>query len=112
MAGSVTAVGASGDRVRTSRTPRLDERLIERMGADRRGFERSTRKNALAGALLLLAGLGLLYVAFGIVGVKDGGVAVATLAIFPILISLTAFAEVRWRRRLLSRTPGKGTAGT
>ena len=112
MADGVTAAGTPGERVRTSHTPRLDEHLIERMRSDRRGFERSIWKNALVGVLLLLVGLGLLYFSFAVVGIKGGGVAVVTLAIFPVLISLTAFADVRWRRKLLARTPVSGAAGT
>ncbi len=104
VAGTVTATGTPGDKGRTSHTPRLDERLAERLRTDRGAFERSTRRNALVGGLLLVAGLGLLYLAFGVVGIAHGGVAVAIIALFPILLSLTAFAEVRWRRRLLSRT--------
>ena len=112
VVGYVTATGSPGEKGRTSHTPRLDERLTERMRADRHGFERSTRRNALVGGLLLLAGLGLLYLAFGVVGIAHGGVAVAIIALFPILLSLTAFAEVRWRRRLLARTPRTASGGT
>ncbi len=112
VVGNVTGTGSPGEKVRTSHTPRLDERLAERLRTDRNAFERSTRRNAWVGGLLLVAGLGFLYLAFGVVGIAHGGVAVALIAIFPLLLSLTAFAEVRWRRRLLARTPTIPSGGT
>ena len=110
MAEDMTGVGGGEEKVRTSHTPRLDERLTERMRTDRPGFERSIRRNALVGGLLLVAGLGLLYLAFSVVGVDHGGVAVIIIALFPLLLSLTAFAEVRWRRRLLARPEARGAS--
>jgi hypothetical protein len=87
----------------------MDEELRQRLAADPKGFARSIRGNLLIGILLVAFALILLYFSFKVVGVSDGGVAVAVMAIFPLLLAIGAFDDVRWRSRALRAAGARPT---
>lgn len=88
---------------RPSPTQKLDQALIERYRTNLPAFQRSTNQNLLVGVGLLVMGAGLAYVGVRTVGISSGGLALITMAAFPILLALTVLDDVRWRRALVER---------
>lgn len=88
---------------RPSPTQKLDQALIERYRTNLPAFQRSTNQNLLVGVGLLAMGAGLAYVGVRTVGISSGGLALITMAAFPILLALTVMDDVRWRRSLIQR---------
>lgn len=88
---------------RPNPTQKLDQGLVERYKKDPAAFNRATTLNLLV-ALLLLAFAGILgYASIKLVSLSGGGLALDTMAIFPVLLALAALDEVRWRRALDKR---------
>ena len=89
---------------RATRTPQLDASLITRYKANPAAFHRGTLLNLGVAILLWIFGI-LLLALSAVVGLASGGLAIVTMAVFPLLAGVTAFDEVRFRQALEA---GKG----
>lgn len=86
-----------------SRTAKLDAELVERYHRDPAAFRRATQQNLYVIVALLVFAAILAYASFKLVGLSAGGLALLTIAIFPVLLALAAYDDVRWRKALDAR---------
>lgn len=88
---------------RPNPTQKLDQALVERYKEDPAAFNRATDQNVLVALGLLVFAAILVYASIRLVTISSGGLALDTMAVFPILLALADLDEVRWRRALHRR---------
>ncbi len=88
---------------RPNPTQKLDQSLVERYKANPKAFARATGMNLMVALALFALSAILVYAGIFVVTVRGGGLALATMGLFPTLLGLAAVDDVRWRRALAAR---------